>query len=40
MTDGIKTNAQGIPRWLVVAFATKMVLVVLIVAAVVWWAAR
>lgn len=31
---------QGIPRWLVIAFAGKLVLVVAIVVAVVWWAAR
>lgn len=45
MTDGIgekppANTGQGMPRWLVMAFATKLVLVILIVAAVVWWAGR
>jgi len=45
MTDGIgegrpENRGQGMPRWLVMAFAAKLVLVVAIVAAVVWWAGR
>jgi len=30
----------GIPRWLVIGFAAKLVLVAVIVGAVVWWASR
>ena len=34
-------EGTGIPRWLVVAFAAKLVLVVVvIVGAVLWWAGR
>ncbi|NBC37100.1 hypothetical protein GTZ99_11080 [Novosphingobium sp. FSY-8] len=38
MDDGGKS--QGIPRWLIWAFAAKMALVVVVVAAVIWWANR
>ncbi|WP_281190418.1 hypothetical protein [Novosphingobium naphthalenivorans] len=29
---------NGMPRWMIIAFAAKLVLVVAIVIAVVWWA--
>jgi len=32
--------ATGIPRWLVIAFAAKLVVITLIVAGIVWWASR
>lgn len=41
MTDQEPRNPQtGIPRWLVYAFVAKMVLVLAVVAAVMWWALR
>lgn len=39
MDEAPKASA-GIPRWLVMAFVTKLVLVVAIVGAVVWLASR
>ena len=31
---------QGIPRWLVIAFGGKLLLVALLVGGLVWWASR
>ena len=39
-TDQHPRANVGIPRWLVIAFAAKLVLVVAIVGAVLWWAGR
>jgi hypothetical protein len=33
-------DGTGIPRWLVIAFAAKLVLVVVIVGVVLWWTGR
>jgi hypothetical protein len=35
-----KPRNNGIPRWLVIAFAVKLALAVLIVLGVMWWASR
>lgn len=41
MTSDHPTPANtGMPRWLVVGIAAKLVLVTLIIAAVVWWAGQ
>ena len=41
MEQGAASTPQaGIPRWLVIAFAVKLIVIAAIVAGVIWWANR